>query len=464
MAHVAMGGVTDRVEHSRTGSVTWWAIGLVAVVVALHVRTFGSGLYLDDYALARPWGFREAVGVFWGEFDTAGFNDAYYRPFASVSFALEWPVWGTWKVGYHITNLVLHALAGCGVLLVLRRVHVPAWAAFVGAVYFVAVPANVTTVVYIAERTDAMVAIGVAAALLCVHRYHRTREVWALVALSGSLVLAVLAKEVGVAIIPMVAVYWWYLRVDDLAPASAAVAASSTGVVDHWRDELRVMGRALVDRGGRRDWLRLLVPPILVAALYIAYRTAVLPSGSLGGRFGETQNPISSLVGGLNSTFKGAPWEVTAFAAVPLAIGVAGALVLRPTSLTWRVVLLGLGLMVGGVLPLTFSGGVEPRLLYVAEIGMAVVVGGIVAIYAEAIAARRGATRTLLTAATACLGLVLVATTIVAMAKAQDEFVEGSQKKLDADQRIFSDALLRPYVEPEHLAAIEQRLREAGRL
>src|SRR6476620_1900799 len=115
---------------------------------------------------------------------------------------------------YHLTNLALHAAAGIGVLAFLRRVRVPAWAPLVGALVFVAVPLNATTLLYIAERTDAMVAICALGALLFVHRYDRTRRASCLIGINVLLVIGLLSKEQATAIPPMVIAYWWYLQVE----------------------------------------------------------------------------------------------------------------------------------------------------------------------------------------------------------------------------------------------------------
>ena len=72
-------------------------------------------------------------------------------------------------------------------------------------------PSNVAAVVYIAERTDAMVAVCISAILWCVARFDdsgaRRWLVWA----SVLYVIALLTKEVAVAVAPFVAVFWLYL-------------------------------------------------------------------------------------------------------------------------------------------------------------------------------------------------------------------------------------------------------------
>lgn len=458
-SQTAIHKVGPRPAGMSRAATTWAVVALVAVVFAFFARTLGFGFYLDDYILARPWTFGEVGEAFTGAFDVVGNNDPYFRPFSTVSFALEWHLWGADIWGYHLTNILLHAGATVAVFALLRRIRVAWWAALAGAVVFAAIPANVTTVVYIAERTDAMVAIFAVCGLLCVHRYYRSGRPGPLIGLNVFFVLALLAKEVAVAMVPMAALYWWYLRIEDRPPDTA-----QRTFWQHWGGELRLYWSALVRRDG--GWVRLIGPMLGVTAVYLIYRQVALPPGSLTGRFAETQNPISALIGGINSTFKGVPWEVRGWAYGPLIVALVLALILMPRGRAWRVVLLGFGFVVAGVLPLVFSGGVEPRLLYVAEIGVAIAIAGLVQLFAAALTADSpaGRRRTFAWAAVAIVAVAYAATTLVTMVQAQDVFAENTQKTLDADQRAYETATMRPYIVPEHLEDIEQRLIDAGRI
>jgi hypothetical protein len=461
-----MTGAPEALRNRLGRATTWQTLVVAAVAVALYARTIGYGFYLDDYALARPWRFREAAGTLWGQFDTSGFNDAYYRPLSSISFALEWPVWGITTWGYHLTNLALHVAASIGVLMLLRRLRIPAWCAVAGAAYFAAVPSNVATVLYIAERTDAMAALCVLVALQFVHRYRRFGSASSLVAINLCLVVALLSKEIGVAMIPAVACFWWYLGTSPTGGLAGDVtdarwSGGARPIAAAWRLEVALGWRAF---SRWRTWTGLIAPMVGVVAVYLGYRTIVMPPGSLGGRFGETQNPVRAFTGGINSTFRGVPFETRALAYIPLTAAAVVAIWLRPVTPTWRVVVLGAGLVVSGVVPLTWGGAVDPRLLYVAEIGMAAVVAGLAAVLAEAVTQAGDRVRTGLTVAVAAIGVAVAALTLVSLADAQHLYRDGSDHKLDGDERIYEDPVLRGYVEPVHLATIERRLREAGRL
>ncbi len=279
-----------QVGQGRGRSERWerWAwVLLVAFVAAVFARTIRFGLFQDDYVLARPWSRAEVFDAFHGPFDPTNYITAYFRPLSSLSFALDWHLWGTNIWGYHLVNVSLHAAAVVCVWALLRRVRVPWWAAVVGAGFFALVPANVATAVYIAERTDAMVAIAICLGMLSLYRFHRTGGARWLVWMNLAYVVGLLAKEEATAIVPFAIVFWLYLQLERTPPDDAI-----TGIWRHWENEARLVWRAVADRAGRGAWLRIVGPLVAVTVVYLAYRQIVMPAGSFTNRLGETQNPV----------------------------------------------------------------------------------------------------------------------------------------------------------------------------
>jgi hypothetical protein len=307
-----------------------------------------------------------------------------------------------------------------------------------------------------------MVAIATIAGLLCLHRYRRERAVRWIVLLDLCFLLAVGSKEVGVGMILIVALSWWYLRIPAIPDAGgdAGPDRSARGVADHWRAELHRMWVGLVGRDGRRDWLIVLGPLAGLTIAYLGLRAAVLPNGALGESYSSTAGPVRGLASGLYHTFKGMPWEVNRWAIPFLALLVLLAFVVRPTSPRWRVVLFGLGWILATCIPLARLGQVEPRLLYVAQVGIAIIAAGTVAILAEAVPSHRPAWR--LVAPAAILAAGYLGVTMVANIESQDQFEPGSAKMLNADLGIWTDTETRDRWPEHHLALIEQRLIEAG--
>jgi hypothetical protein len=437
----------------------WAWVLVVALVAVVFARTVRFGLFQDDNVLARPWTGAEVLGAFHGPFDPTNYITAYFRPLSSVSFALDWTLWGTNLWGYHLVNMALHAIASVCVWALLRRVRVPRWAALVGASFFVLVPANVATAVYIAERTDAMVAIAICLGMLSLFRFHRTGRVRWLVWMNLAYVVGLLAKEEATAIVPFAMAFWLYLQLERTPPHDA-----STGIRDHWMHETRLIGRAITGREGRGAWLRVVGPLAAVTVVYLGYRGIVMPAGSLGNRFGETQNPVRALIGGLDSVVKGVPWEIRALPQLPVIVAFVVGFALRPRARAWRVVLLGFAFALGGVLPLSFSGGVEPRLLYVAEIGLATAIAGLVTVYAEAIARARDSGRNLVAVAAlvTLVSLVVVAALGVSQIAAQNVFRPGASLPLAKELVLWQDEPALARVPAENVRRIREHLLEAG--
>ncbi len=435
----------------------WGWLLLVLLVIAVFARTIGFGLFNDDYFLARSWTTRDVLRTFHDQFDQLGYEQKYFRPLSSLSFATEWNVWGTNRWGYRLTNIAIHCGAVVALWSVLRRIRVAWWAALVGAAYFAVVPSNVAAVVYIAERTDAMVALCILAILLCLLRFRESNSARWLAWGSGFFVLGLLAKEVATATLPFVAVFWLYLRVERNEPASTAPGFA--GLRTHWANEVRVIGRSIADRSAR--WIAVLAPFAVITVVYLAYRSAVL-SGELGDRFSEGDNPIRALLDGVNSTLKGVPWEIRALPYVPVVAAFVLGFAARPRHRRWRVVLLGIGGMFSGVLPLTYSGSVEPRLLYVAEIGLAIAIAGLATVFGEAFAGT-GKNAALLRIAISGVTVATAAAVAVSHVESQNLYKPGSDVSLARDAELWTDART-GVIEPANRREIERHLRDAGLL
>lgn len=105
-----------------------------------------------------------------------------YCPLTWLSFALDYQVWGRNPVGYHFTNLVLHAANVALVyalayrLLAAERI----WPAFFTAALFGVHPLRVESVAWVTERKDVLFAFFYLLALVAWYRHQPLALVWTL--------------------------------------------------------------------------------------------------------------------------------------------------------------------------------------------------------------------------------------------------------------------------------------------
>ncbi len=142
------------------------AAGVALSAVLAHAQSAGFSLtdlddrdlIVDDQAfLAQPGSLIRAFGRTYMHVVDPG--HAYYRPLVTASYALDARWSGARPLGYHLTNLALHAVASVLVLAVLRRFALPPLVAAVGAFVFAVHPALAAAVAWIPGRNDSLLAV-----------------------------------------------------------------------------------------------------------------------------------------------------------------------------------------------------------------------------------------------------------------------------------------------------------------
>jgi tetratricopeptide (TPR) repeat protein len=185
-------------------------LGLAALLVGLllfaYLPALNGGLVWDDDAhLTRAdlqsW---HGLGRIWFQ---VGATQQYY-PLLHSAFWLEYQIWGANTLGYHLTNLALHAASALLLVLLLRRLELPgAWlAAFLFALH----PVSVESVAWISEQKNALSTVFYLASALMYLRFDKTRRQRDYFVALGLFVAALLSKSVT-ATLPaaLLVVLWW---------------------------------------------------------------------------------------------------------------------------------------------------------------------------------------------------------------------------------------------------------------
>ena len=427
--------------------------------MVVHVRTLWFGLYLDDNHHARPWRLTEVLQTFAGPFDPLRIEPDYYRPLAVVTFKLDWMAWGYGTVGYHLTNLALHVVVVVLLARLLFDLTSSLAAAIAGASFFAVIPANVPTVVYISERSDSLVAIFVLIASRSALRYAARPGRGHLMIMLGSFVGALLSKEIGLSLAGLVCVVWLFAPVIRREPSVV-----STSIVSSETDRASPVATIRAQIAKRSAWLPLVIGLSGLAVGYLAYRSWVLPGGHATTKYGSS-GPIQSWVSAVLWTLKGVAWELSARAfpvllvALSMGLGMAYRSRGQDRSATLGLFLLGGLWILAACLPLAPLGRVEPRLLYVSQIGVALLISSCMCAVSAWWRERRRAMP--LRLGFGGMAVALLGLTLVSVIEAQNEFRPGSLKMLGGDCRILFDPNAERYPEVRIGETIE-RLRKAG--
>jgi len=140
-------------------------VGLWAWVLALLVLvTFGPGMqngfiWDDPRHVTENKALQSAEGLYkiWFE-PSRGTAETYvtpqYYPLTHTSYWIEYHLWGLNPTGYHVTNIVLHAISVLLVWGILRELGVAG--AWVAAAIFAVHPVQVETVAWITERKNTL--------------------------------------------------------------------------------------------------------------------------------------------------------------------------------------------------------------------------------------------------------------------------------------------------------------------
>jgi tetratricopeptide (TPR) repeat protein len=147
---------------------------LVAVAFAPSLRGGfvwdDAPLIVDNSMIKEPSQIgRILTSSFWETGDRHDRFRSFFRPVVSLSYALDYAVWGANPLGFHLTNLLLHLLCCWLVYRIASLENVGGWAALAGAALFALHPVHVESVAWISGRTDLLCGLFMLAAFVA-HR------------------------------------------------------------------------------------------------------------------------------------------------------------------------------------------------------------------------------------------------------------------------------------------------------
>jgi hypothetical protein len=182
---------------------------ILAAIAALYGRALGYDFvhYDDQELLVAHYGDlvgANPVSVFWRDaFAMLGPEQrgVFYRPLLVADYQIEARLAGPSPAAFHATNLLLHAIASCGVYALLAAFGVAPLLATGLALIFACHPASALIAAWVPCRNESMLAITCIASTLALLRFLREGHGAALAVSVAAFAAALFTKESGVALI-----------------------------------------------------------------------------------------------------------------------------------------------------------------------------------------------------------------------------------------------------------------------
>ncbi len=186
-------------------SVWHWFFIPAAVLLAYWPSLRGTLLWDDTSHVTAP-ALQSLHGLFRIWF-SPGATQQYY-PLLHTAFWIEHRIWGSATLGYHLANLLQHALAACLVVAIVRFLKLPG--AWLAGLVFALHPICVESVAWISEQKNTLSAVFCLASALIYLKFDRTRQskwyAWA----SVLFVMALLTKSVTATLpFALLVILWW---------------------------------------------------------------------------------------------------------------------------------------------------------------------------------------------------------------------------------------------------------------
>jgi tetratricopeptide (TPR) repeat protein len=186
-----------------------WLLALLLLLAILpYANTLQNGFVYDDNneVLTNPFirSFSHVGDIFstriLAHLGTRGATN-YYRPLSIFGFLICYKLFGLLPYGFHLANLLLHALIVCTLFGLTKRLFQDQWLAFAAAAIFALHPMHTESVAWVSGVTDLDLAVFYLATFwffLAGARPQGARSEWMQLGMVGSFILALLSKEQAV--------------------------------------------------------------------------------------------------------------------------------------------------------------------------------------------------------------------------------------------------------------------------
>lgn len=191
----------EKSEPRRQPRTLYYAIAAIVVVVFIsYANSLGNDFVFDDKDLVTG-------AIKKDRFTSVENLITAYRPVRTITYAIDYFIWGERPLGFHITNILIHAGAAILVFLLIRRLTADIAVSLLAALIFAVHPLQTDSVAYISGRRDVLFGFFYLAAFLTYLDYRISRARSQLILFIFFWVLSLFSKEMAVSL-PAVIFLW----------------------------------------------------------------------------------------------------------------------------------------------------------------------------------------------------------------------------------------------------------------
>jgi tetratricopeptide (TPR) repeat protein len=220
-----------------------WGGLIVLITFLAYTPALRGGFIWDDSLITKNRLVKAGDGLYRFWFTTQAPD---YYPLTWTLWWVEWRLWGNHATGYHVVNVLLHAVNAILVWMVLRRLKIPG--AWLAGLVFAVHPVNVATAAWISEQKNTLSMLFYLMAILLYLQFDEEEVRWRWYGLSLVAFLLALLSKTAVVMLPVVllgCVWWRHGRIrrrDWLRIVPFLVLSLVLGLVTVWFQHNRALG------------------------------------------------------------------------------------------------------------------------------------------------------------------------------------------------------------------------------
>jgi len=217
--------IVGRVAERSVQSKRWASLVIVLVAMATYFNSLGNYFLMDDFwhlheAVETPWSALLQPWQYSGEdFKAYWFNEqrlhnvrgeGFFRPVVTLLYKLAGAAFGLDAWGYHLINIVLHALASLAVFAIARLMFPRRWVAVAVALIFATHPSHAEAVQWVAANADAAMGCFFLASFAAFGWWLRQRRPWQYAGAVVAFAAALCSKESAIVLPAVLLAYEFY--------------------------------------------------------------------------------------------------------------------------------------------------------------------------------------------------------------------------------------------------------------